>query len=297
MFLHNIRRFKDSIISRKAKQLSVKNFGENLQQGQKKGRPVGRPRYCLAALLPPIDITMSRLQCGEGAAPAAADVGGSVAVLVGDGVTAGGQDAEVAEGRGDVGGLRARVAEPVIAGYDGQADIRGWCAAHGETDGSCGLDLIHLSGIDLRQRAAPLATLIAGKASVLRVDEDSVATKSLFELLKRHRLGGGPPVAAGGQGGIDLTVEADVGGDVARGDSQGLVVDTLIETSLEADIDVGGEQVGGRGGWRHWLFALHDGDVVDLKYPLIVAVEVADGDVTRAAVGTQIDGEFLPFAA
>lgn len=41
MFLHNIRRFKDSIISRKAKQLSVKNFLENPQQGQKKGRPGG----------------------------------------------------------------------------------------------------------------------------------------------------------------------------------------------------------------------------------------------------------------
>ncbi len=41
MFLHNIRRFKDSIISKKAKQLSVKNFGENPQQGQKKGRPAG----------------------------------------------------------------------------------------------------------------------------------------------------------------------------------------------------------------------------------------------------------------
>ncbi len=39
MFLHNIRRFKDSIISRKAKQLSVKNFGENPQQGQKKRPP------------------------------------------------------------------------------------------------------------------------------------------------------------------------------------------------------------------------------------------------------------------
>ena len=125
MFLHDIRRFKDSIISKKAKQLSVKNFGENPQQGQKKGRPAGRPRYCLAALLLPIDITMSRLQCGEGAAPAAAVVGGSVAVLVGDGIAAGGRDTEVAEGRGDVGSLRARVAEPVIAGYDGRADVRG----------------------------------------------------------------------------------------------------------------------------------------------------------------------------
>ena len=86
MFLHNIRRFKDSIISRKAKQLSVKNFGENPQQGQKKGRPEGRPRYCLAALLPSIDVAMSRLQCGEVAAPTII-VGGCMAIFVGNGVT------------------------------------------------------------------------------------------------------------------------------------------------------------------------------------------------------------------
>ncbi len=196
MFLHNIRRFKDSIISRKAKQLSVKNFGENPQQGQKKGRPAGRPRYCLAALLPQIDITMSRLQCGKATIPAAAVVGGGMAVLVGDGIAVGGRDTEVAEGSGDVGGLRARVAEPVVARQEGQADARDGIATQGEANGSCGLDLIHLSGDNRSQRAAPLAAFIAGEAGVLRVDEDSVAAEGRFQLLKRHRLGGGPPVAA-----------------------------------------------------------------------------------------------------
>ncbi len=60
MFLHNIRRFKDSIISRKAKQLSVKNFGENPQQGQKKRPPRGAALPRGKVMLP---CTTSRLDC------------------------------------------------------------------------------------------------------------------------------------------------------------------------------------------------------------------------------------------
>ena len=180
---------------------------------------------------------MSRLQCSQAAAPTII-IGGCMAIFVGNGVTI--NRREATQRSGDVGCLRARVAEPVVAGQDGQADTRGGAAAHGEADGRRGLDLVHLACGNLRQRAAPLAVVIAGEAVALRVDEDGVAAEGLLELLKRHRLGRRPPVPARGQGGIYLAVEADVAGDVARRDGECLVVEALAKTALQTDVDVRG---------------------------------------------------------
>ena len=97
----------------------------------------------------------------------------------------------------------------------------------------------------------------------------------------------------GGSG--NLTVEADVGGDVACSNSEGLVgIATLVETVLEADVDVGGKQIRCRVGWISTTFAFHDGDVVNTQEPLVGAVPMSDGDITcLASVSAQVDSIWL----
>ena len=49
-------------------------------------------------------------------------------------------------------------------------------------------------------------------------------------------------------------------------------------------------------GGGHTLTRLTDGDVVNIQVEHIGAVEVADGHITHATVGTQVNGVFVPVA-